>query len=328
MTNTNRKHSAKKKLISAIAMLTVSAVTLSTATYAWFTMNKEVSVVGMELKAHAEEGLLINEVKAAASPTWDEQAQAAASPVTYALRPASTSDLTTWWHANSLKSSDEAGIDDLSKTVDIDGSGTKYTDISPAALTNNTIIGAEDAGTGEKATGNTQAETHVYYKDASFGSGSQYDDGEGFYVNYKYYIKASSTTDLKVPAGKLGVTVTATIKDGATPTALDAALRVGVKIDDDYLIFAPVASAGSGTADTGYKVTDDKFGSGSTDVTAYTAKQGINTSELSIPAVNSNGKLVDVYVWFEGEDKNCMSDNLTASLNSYAINIKFTDDAI
>lgn len=34
----------KRKLISAIAMLAVSAAMLATSTYAWFTMNKEVEV--------------------------------------------------------------------------------------------------------------------------------------------------------------------------------------------------------------------------------------------------------------------------------------------
>lgn len=43
--------SAKKKLIPAVAMLTTSAVMLSTATYAWFTMSREVEVTGIKLTA-------------------------------------------------------------------------------------------------------------------------------------------------------------------------------------------------------------------------------------------------------------------------------------
>lgn len=51
-TNENKnKHSARKKLIPAVAMLTTSAIMLSTATYAWFTMNKEVEVTGIKLSA-------------------------------------------------------------------------------------------------------------------------------------------------------------------------------------------------------------------------------------------------------------------------------------
>lgn len=52
--------SAKKKLIPAVAMLTTSAIMLSTATYAWFTMNKEVQVTGLSMSATASEGLEIS----------------------------------------------------------------------------------------------------------------------------------------------------------------------------------------------------------------------------------------------------------------------------
>lgn len=46
-TNEKKNTSAKKKLIPAVAMLTTSAVMLSTATYAWFTLNREVEVKGL-----------------------------------------------------------------------------------------------------------------------------------------------------------------------------------------------------------------------------------------------------------------------------------------
>ena len=87
-----KKTNLNAKLAGASAMLLLSASMLGTSTYAWFTMNKEVSVTGMEVKAHAEEGLLINEVKAANSDTWDDAATAGSN--TIALRPASTSNLT------------------------------------------------------------------------------------------------------------------------------------------------------------------------------------------------------------------------------------------
>ena len=40
--NENNKNSAAKKIIPAVGMLALSATMLSTSTYAWFTMNKEV----------------------------------------------------------------------------------------------------------------------------------------------------------------------------------------------------------------------------------------------------------------------------------------------
>lgn len=53
------KTSAKKKLIPAVAMLTTSAIMLSTATYAWFTMNKEVEVTGLQMAATTGDSLEI-----------------------------------------------------------------------------------------------------------------------------------------------------------------------------------------------------------------------------------------------------------------------------
>jgi hypothetical protein len=342
--NTKKKGNPAKKLIPAAGSLMVSAVMLATSTYAWFTMNKQVSVTGMELKAHSEEGLLINEVKLATSSTWDDAAQAAASPTAFELRPTSTSDLTNWWHANSKKSSDEAGIDAKTDTVEVDSvTHAIYTNIS--SISDYVDIGDENTtitGTNGQATGGTKAETHVYYTDASYGTAGSYQNGEGYYVKYTYYLKSSGQADLNVSA--LQAQVKATLKEGGSATALDNSLRVGIKYGSTGMkIFAPVKNTvaspnGSSTTgpDTSYGVTNVATGATSDTVTPvvasatgqYTEYTAINTSSETIPSVTSNGEPVYVYVWFEGEDSNCMSDNITASLNAYDIDINFKVDEI
>ena len=343
MANT-KKTSAKRKLLPAVGMLAISATMLATSTYAWFTMNKEVSVIGMEVKAHAEEGLLINEVKDADSKTWDEQAQGDATANLISLRPASSSNLTKFWHANSKKSADEAGLgDDKGNTVVISGTGENavlYKDVTENAtgIKNKAIVAAADAA------GNSKAETHVFFDDASFGptktGEDTYDDGEGYYVKYTYYLK-SSKSDSALTVSNLQAQVKAVKTDGSQDKALDNALRVGVKYGNTGMkIFAPVkntVASPNGTATTGpstsYSVTNDANGSAGTtvepvvattngDFTAYTK---INTSDETIPAVGSEGAPVYVYVWFEGEDVNCMSDNITAALAAYDITVNFKD---
>jgi hypothetical protein len=333
--NDNRKKGNNaKKIIPAAGMLALSASMLATSTYAWFTMNKEVSVTGMQVKAQAEEGLLINEVLASRSDTWDDEATANTTPENIALRPASTSNLTNWWHANSKKSSDEAGIGELDDTVGADDA--KYVSISPNATGINDYdpVKAEDAE-GEnisKATGNQKAETHVYYKNASFGNTANgYDNGEGYYVKYTYYLKSSGGA---MNVSELQAKVSATKKDGDNGTSdnLDKALRVGVKYGNAYKIFAPLYT----TLDA-YGVTINTSGS-STSVKAYGTSEGEsgfvtlnNMGEddayvtLPVPAVTDDGSPVEVYVWFEGEDENCKSDNITAALISYDITVKFND---
>ena len=50
----------KRKLLSAISMLTVSAVMLTTSTFAWFSINKRATVKDMSLRATVSSNLLIS----------------------------------------------------------------------------------------------------------------------------------------------------------------------------------------------------------------------------------------------------------------------------
>lgn len=59
--NNKKKGSTAKKLMPAAMMLAVSASMLGTSTYAWFTMNKEVTVTGMEVHTTVGSNLLISE---------------------------------------------------------------------------------------------------------------------------------------------------------------------------------------------------------------------------------------------------------------------------
>lgn len=326
-TNAKRKNSAVKKLIPAAGMLALSASMLATSTYAWFTMNKTVEVTGMQMKAQAEKGLLINEMTgtgdvgspAVANGTYSESALAGQASA-IALRPASTSDLAAWWHANSKKSSLEAGVNAGGTAMETDtvkvNDNDYYADIKPSSLT---------AATTE-ALADTNCERTVYYSDGVGGTASSYDDGEGYYIKYTYYLKSSSNAAMDVTASKLLAKVTATLQGGGSAQDLDPALRVGIQVagDNKTTIYAPVSGF-----DTSYYVTNATTGASSTKVEpiAGNTNAAINTAKVTLPAVNSaTGTAVYVYVWFEGEDSHCKSDNIAATLNSYEIKVQFTDD--
>lgn len=335
-----KKNSPMRKLVAAIALLALSTVSLIGSTYAWFTMNKEVSVTGMEVKAHAEEGLLINEVAAYDSDYWDEQATGNTTATLISLRPASTADFTKFWHANSTKSYDEAGIGDDSGATALISEGVYYKEVTAGAtgISDKVFVGAFDAdpgGDNGNATGNSKAETHVYYDQATFGDAAKtaYDDGEGYYVKYTYYLKSSSNTALSVKDLQVAVKATKKTTDPAgNSDKLDAALRVGVSYGGQTKIFAPITGA-----DGSYSVTNNAGGTASTAVTAVTGTTGSfteyatmnsatdGTANLTIPAVTNNGTALYVYVWFEGEDDACMSDNLSTVLAAYDIDIKIKD---
>jgi hypothetical protein len=318
MKTNKKKSSTMKKLLPAFAMLTVSAISLSSATYAWFTMNKSVEVTGMMLKAQAEKGILINELAATDGGTWSE---AALAPSTVnALRPASTANFTNWWHANSKKTNTEAGVNAAGTAVDTDNtvaisSGVYYSDISDISHSDTAAVA------------DTNAASEVYYVDGTGTTADTYDNGEGYYVKYTYYIKSSSNEALVVPAGQLKANVTATLQESQAQD-LDKALRVGIKVNTDAkaTIFAPVTGSTTGT----YKVAGSTSGATFVEVTPYAADTdvAINAADVSLPKVTAAGLPVYVYVWFEGEDVNCKSDNLSEALNSYQIDIKFTDAAL
>ena len=59
-TTTTKKPNTLRKLVPALAMLTVSAITLSTASYAWFTMSRTVTAEGLNLTAIAPTNIFIS----------------------------------------------------------------------------------------------------------------------------------------------------------------------------------------------------------------------------------------------------------------------------
>ena len=58
-TNNMKKGNTAKKLIPAAMMLAVSASMLATSTYAWFSMNKDVTVTGMSVTAKSDSTFLL-----------------------------------------------------------------------------------------------------------------------------------------------------------------------------------------------------------------------------------------------------------------------------
>ncbi len=86
----------RHKLIPAIIMLLVAAITMSTASYAWFTMNKKVEVSGINLNVVAPANILIREVLA--EPGVFANAVTITKSVGGKLKPASTANGTGFYH--------------------------------------------------------------------------------------------------------------------------------------------------------------------------------------------------------------------------------------
>lgn len=291
-----------KKLIPAFVMLLISAMLLSTATYAWFSMNRNVEATNMEVKAIADQGLLINEVATATDSHWDDTATTSQTEA-IKLHATSTANTSAWYVAHSKLSSNSASA----------ASGT--------ASTNLTSAGYQTLGSGVYATATetvaavagSNAQYDITYVDSD-ASGS-YSNGEGYYVKYTYYLKSSGEEiALSTAAGGQTLNVSGvTVTGNSSSVDLDKALRVAVVVNSKAYIFAPLAGA-----TTTYYVNASAT---ATTVLDHTTSQ--STALASLPAVTANGTPVYVYVYFEGEDVNLKTDNVTSTLDDLTVTVGF-----
>jgi hypothetical protein len=271
MKNNKKKSSTAKKLMPAFAMLTVSAMTLASSTYAWFSMNTQVTAKGMQLTAQAEGGLIIS--NAVSGGEWKADAMATTVAGT-ALIPTSTANTSTWYH-NKSNEANNAKAHQASNT---------YTNC-------NSTSGVVDT-TGIGIWTDSEGATH------------------NIYLLNNFYIKSSGeaiSSNLTINS----ISVTGTTESG---TALDRSLRVAITIDGNAYIFAPVAGG-----DTSYYV----GGSDSAITINGSSATNISTSRTSIPATSAAPINAKIYCYFEGEDEDCKSSNITTTMDNLTVEVTF-----
>jgi hypothetical protein len=86
-----------RKLIPALSMLLVATIMLSTATFAWFTMNENVTASGMQIKAEATGSLVIKENSALIAS--DTKTTVNFTSGVAKLKPVTLSTAGVWSHA-------------------------------------------------------------------------------------------------------------------------------------------------------------------------------------------------------------------------------------
>jgi hypothetical protein len=293
-----KKNNPLKKLIPAAGMLMVSAMMLATSTYAWFSMSKDVSVTGMKIQATAEDGLVISDyTKTNWATSWTVPMSAAVT-----LAPTSTSGaLTTGGTATNAGSADAWATsksryfnqaDKNQNQTAVDAGATGYADLSLTySAPDTTIAPANTFTTGE-------------------GVGKVGDTG---YVLMKnFYIKA---TGQAAWASKLVIDeVTASIASG-TIGNLSKSLRVLVVAGTDSFIYAPVS---------GYDNACQFKASGTNLTLIASSADSTCNSITSIPITDAEAVNVRMYIYFEGEDENCTSANISGiTPDSLTVSAKF-----
>lgn len=309
-----KKNSKARKLLPALAMLTVSAISLSSATYAWFTMNKEVQVKGLAMRTKVSSNLLIssnNEEGSYKADTLIEGRQALLEPV----------------------SSNSANTGDFFYTLDASENGSKA-----HAITGTGAVAYNSYN--ENATGNATAAAAGKYKhDAAFNE--QYgitpaasDFGTAYgYIDYVFYLKATGTVDgqeIRMTKCDLDMATDATNPSYGNLGTGDNAWRVAM-----FATPLTDAQAGIGNSGTGSSVGQiDPAASGQTakcilktSSAAYFNDTAVDTASTKASVTTGSGLIgtidsgetkyykVLVRVWLEGEDTSCNSKTYAALQN-------------
>lgn len=303
----NKKSNNKSKVVSALAMLLVSAVALSSASYAWFTMSKEVSVTGIKLSATAPDNVLIT---------------------------TNGYDVTK---IDSYKSSIEIDNANAKDEILKKGVGKALNNIdagSTAVLTTDKLYPMSSTdGVNKFAT--ADAEVEGYSSDnTTFAAAT---NGENvYYVDVPLYILTTGTEDVNL---KLDETKS-TIKD-ANNKEIYKAVRLAVLNKDatekalgtfaasaDYWTYTAGKYVADGTVAgaiktlAGDKKATQESDADITNIPVLGATSDKNTNTIKLSKADTAGATVDgrfspkkviVRIWIEGENKNCVNKNADQS---------------
>lgn len=299
----------KRQLIAAILMVVVSAVALSSSTYAWFISNRTVKGTTSTISAISDDTVL----QIVEGLTPDHGSGSTIVAVTgHPITPASTDDINTWYIP-------QQWVDSLTKVK-------AY----------------------KQPTFTVQDEYGIYDGKYSDGGKDYYAYNVKTFTLYTIRDTGSADVYLDADAEGGAIVVTRLV-DGAQVPVTDkvaACLRVGIVIDDALkFVYAPVEPTGHGNDVfsinnnlTGWTVVKDAT---STKTASYEHISGSDISDWAIkrvpgskyydPAtagshkiaenVDYNGVKFQIYIWMEGTDADCNGPNITGDESEYSVSV-------
>lgn len=308
--NNAQNSSAKKKLIPAVAMFTASAVMLSTATYAWFTMNKTAKLTGLAMTATTSDTLEISlgSVKGENKAITDVK-----------VRPADTKDELSWTNLIDV-SEYYSDVDLLEPASSVNGVNLFYaTDPTNAGMT---ATNFETANTAAGITARANKVTGTAMTNNK--------DKKGYYVDLPVHLRTSKFSDTPEDNTiycKMKIT-DPDDKDASTPEGeLYKAVRVAfIPTDENGTSSANAASSIWGETSE-YYTENQAVSAGTPDNTrsAVTVIDGANLNSgekdigITIPSTTKSGAYGHtdfiVRVWLEGESVYCQDANASQNWN-------------
>ena len=307
----------KKELIGAAVSVMISAISLSSATYAWYVSNHTVQANTTTISATTN-GFILQIAKAEdGAQHGGEQMSLAASNVGGKITPSSTNDLKDWYICQGWGN---------------DGKVTTYT--KP------TFASDEGAKPGQyEAGGETHYEyirsEYILYTITETGLADVYLDGTNGEAITVSVDNGKTPTSTTVPDSmRIALTTQPLDTDGKTPTGAET-LRV---------VYAPKAVTGSGNDsqtidgkwtyinvdkpaevtyphihETTYADQNGKNWAATKSGEDYTVVEG---SEAIASNVGYNGIMLRVYIWMEGTDADCVNNAAAEDEATYSVTVK------
>ncbi len=356
------KFTARKRIMASASMLVVSAIMLSGATYAWFTMSREVEVQNIQMTATTPEDIQL------ALGVLDADASVLGVSGTISDPDNAPTNINHWSNTVSIKdyytfgrlipasstngasiffTPDAAGVGRTLKTdaAFYQADGHTDADVGTAGDTNSL---AATAAT------NTTFQTAVTTLTPSNAWNNTNDDG--YYVDIPVYLRTSSSTDQPIYVCGYVTDLTEESQTDAETDDLYKAVRVAILTGagavnggclaladggDTYAVnksFYPTSGASDGILDSGNYNGRTTGASGINAISAITpnpAWAAITenkgaTAVATLAAAGANQEYgaatkIIVRVWLEGEDINCWNENAG---QDWSICLKFMKDAL
>lgn len=307
----------KRELIGAAVSLMVSAVALSSATYAWYVTNNTVQANTTTISATTNGFILQIANAEQGAQHGGNQMSLAASTVGGRITPSSTNDLKEWY---------------ICRGWDSAGKVTSYT--KPNFSTGEGTKPGQYEANGETHFAYIQSEYIVYTITESGFADVYLDASEGTPIAVAVDNGKTASSSTIPDSMRIAITTQPLDTDGKTPTG-DETLRV---------VYAPKAVTGSGNDsqaidgkwtyinvdkpaevtyphihETTYADQNGKNWAATKSGEDYTVVEG---SEAIATDVGYNGIMLRVYIWMEGTDADCVNNAAAEDEATYSVTLK------
>ena len=294
----------KRKLLSAIGMLTVSATMLVTSTFAWFTMNKRAKVENLSLKATVSSNLLISSDNSS-DATYDKELKKNISAL---LAPSSTVNGTDYFYTL-----DAAADGHKAKGPNDEYPFLRYTETKSLDVLDTYA---------EKDKYDPVFNLNYGVSTANPQEASEYKTAYG-YVDYVMYLKATSTEEnQKIVMNKCNLLYKGDVLE-------DKAWRAAVFVQETSAKTQPTSLGTLVSIIAPAEAKNHNVGLAADSMSSIGTVQKESKEVIidnAITSGNSKYYKVVVRVWIEGEDTTCTTEIYGNKTDKYTLDLEYIID--